>query len=327
MRLLPAITFSFLLFFLTATTIVCAEDIKQVDALNPELTDNGYVEQDGIEVIDPVWQKSTFAKVYIYLAGYQGKITIDDVPYIPKEPSECAMIYVKTKNLAKRPAGQTYKTTLSNGKDGTLDVKVEVETFYQVKKYKTILGIRIPYYTTTSKTDYFYQNFDAPDVFPILNPPRATVTHYNGSHVILNVAYFDENGNKIDGIGKVDIKVPGSAAREYRLIGEIGTAENGFRSVDFHKVTTWKFSGKQISRSTSGIYIKEPFDINNLTITVSTPFEKNIPVTDIEYIVVEDTSRKFLNFSLFCLLVVSWAMARPIYLTVKREVAKCELEY
>lgn len=320
------ITFIFFLILLFFTNIVNAVPDPE-ELLNPELTDTGNIEQGEIELIDPVWETGTVAKVCIYLAGYSGEITIEDEHYIPKMPSECADVIIKTKSLAKRPLRQEYTTYLTDNEDGDLDVKVKVISYYLVKKYKTVLGIRIPYYATAYTTEWFYKIFDAPQVFPAFEAPKAWVTYYNGSHAIVNVAYVDEEGNELDGIGKVDIKVPGSAAREYRLIGEIGTAANGFRSTNFQKISTWKYSGKQISRSQSGVWIGEPFDIDNLTITVSTPYLKNVPVTDIEYTVVEDTSRKFLRLDFLALIVTTVLYCRPFYLRLNKEVEKWKLRY
>lgn len=332
MRLLPIFILLFFTFFtINIVNAIASTDIDE-DAMydemfDVELTDTGNIEQKEIEVIGPEWRIKTYSEAYIYLAGYSGEITIDDEKYIPEAPSKCALVYVNTKNIAKRPVKQTYTTYLTDGDEGTLDVKVKVVTWYQVKRYKTVLGIRIPYYETSHTTEYYYKTFDAPAVFPAVEPPTAFVTYYRGSHAVVNVAYVDESGNEIPGIGKVDVRIPGSAAREYRLVGEIGTAENGFRSTRFEKVSTWKYTGKQMSRSQSGLWISEPFNIDNLTITVSTPYAKNIPVTDIEYQVVEDTSRSFLRLDFLIAIVYAVLYSRPFYLKYKRVRAKWYSKY
>jgi len=313
-------------FFLLFSICIVSADPEIPDILTPELTDTGEVSQKDISVPDQEWETKGIAKAFIYLAGYKGEITIEDDHYIPKPASECALIYTKTKNIAKRPAGQTSTIRLSDGEDGTLKVKLTVISKYQIKDYKTVLGIRIPYYRTKTQTKVFTRTFtDVPPKFPTFEPPKAYVTHYNGSHAVVNVDYVDKDGNVIDVIGKVDVSIPGSSAREYRLIGEVGTAENGFRSAHFEKVSTWKYSGKQISRSQSGLYIKEPFDIDNLTITVSTPYMRNVPVTDIEYVVIEDTSRKFLNVGFLVMVVYFLTYGRTTYILIKREVTRWNL--
>jgi len=288
------------------------------DILNAEISETGNLEQGNIDAVNPKWQTKGVASAYIYLAGYDGEITIEDVHYIPVSPSKCANVLTNTKNIASKPVSQKSTVKLTDGANNTLEVELTVKTKYKVKDYKTVsvLGksVSVPYYKSKSKTAVFTQSFEAPVQFPAVEAPKAYVTHYNGSHAIVEVA-------NVPGIVKTEISIPGSSAREYRLIGEVGTAQNGFRSTHFKKVSTWKYEGMQMHRSQSGLYVDEPFDIDNLTITVTTPY-KTMEVTDIEYVVIEDESSKFLNIGFLTLLILCLTYGRAILKIVKMIVGK-----
>lgn len=288
------------------------------DILNTEISETGNIEQGNIDAVNPKWQTKGVASAYIYLAGYDGEITIEDVHYIPVSPSKCANVLTNTKNLANKPVSQKSTVKLSDGINNTLKVELTVKTKYKVKDYKTVsvLGksVKVPYYKVKSKTSVFTQSFEAPVQFPAVDAPKAYVTHYNGSHAIVEVA-------NVPGIVKTEISIPGSSAREYRLIGEVGTAQNGFKSAHFENVNTWKYEGSQVHRSQSGLYIDEPFYIDNLSIKVTTPY-KTMEVTDIEYAVIEDESSKFLNLGFLTLLVLCLTYGRAIIKIVKMIVGK-----
>lgn len=305
-------------------TEITDEEIEQnewdyfVSIFNTETSETGYIDQGNIKAVNPEWQQSGIAKAYIYLAGYKGKITIDNTSYIPENASSCAIVLTNTKNLADRPTDQTSTLNLYDGPDNILLAVLEVETFYEVKDYKTItiLGqsIDVPYWKEKSKNATFSQTFDAPAIFPAVKPPKCYVRHYNGSHAIVIIP---DN----PGIVKTEIFMNNCSSREYRLIGEIGTAENGFKSTHFTSVSTWKFTGSQMSKGSDGLYITEPFDIDNLTIEITTPYQ-TMEVTDIEYIVIEDTSTKIFNLGYLTLLALTMTYGRAIYNIFKRELKR-----
>ena len=290
------------------------------DILDIELSETGNVTQGEITP-EESWQNGgKYTDAYIYLAGYEGEITIGNEKYIPESPDKCAIVYTNTKNLASKPDGQTSTLKLSTGKNNTLECKLTVKTTYRVRTNKTVtvggktIKNPIKEYKNKSETVVFTKTFDAPKQFPAVKAPKVYVTYYNGSHAIVEIP-------DVPGIVKTDISINRSSAREYRLIGEVGTAVNGFRSTRFDKVSTWKYSGSQMSMSQSGLYIKEPFDIDQLHISVTTPYKK-MEVTDIEYVVIEDESSKFLNVGLLTLIVLCLTYGRAIYKIIIMVVGK-----
>lgn len=290
------------------------------DILDIELSETGNVTQGEITP-EESWQNGgKYTDAYIYLAGYEGEITIGNEKYIPESPDKCAIVYTNTKNLASKPDGQTSTLKLSTGKNNTLECKLTVKTTYRVRTNKTVtvggktIKNPIKEYKNKSETVVFTKTFDAPKQFPAVKAPKVYVTYYNGSHAIVEIP-------DVPGIVKTDISINRSSAREYRLIGEVGTAVNGFRSTRFDEVSTWKYSGSQMSMSQSGLYIKEPFDIDQLHISVTTPYKK-MEVTDIEYVVIEDESSKFLNVGLLTLIVLCLTYGRAIYKIIIMVVGK-----
>jgi uncharacterized Zn ribbon protein len=284
------------------------------DILKTEISETGNVTQETITPVDPVWEKKGNAEAFIYLAGYDGEITIGNETYIPESPSKCARVLTDTHNLAKMPVNQASSVQLKDGENNSLVVNLEVKTKSQIKEHKTLLGIRIPSYKMKSEHESFTQTFPAPPIFPVITPPKAYVTYYNGSHATVYIP-------DIPGIVKTEISMNDSYAREYRLIGEVGTAQNGFKSARFIEVSTWKFIGTQMSRSQSGLHIKEPFNIDNLTISVTTPY-KTMQVTDIDYVVIEDESSKIFNLGLLTIAVLCLTYGRAIYKILNMVVRK-----
>jgi len=290
------------------------------DILDVEFSETGNITQGKITP-EESWQNGgKYTDAYIYLAGYEGEITIGSEKYIPESPDKCAIVYTNTKNLASKPDGQTSTLKLSTGKNNTLECKLTVKTTYKVRTNKTVtvggktIKNPIKEYKKKSETVVFTKTFDAPKQFPAVKAPKVYVTYYNGSHAIVEIP-------DVPGIVKTDISINGSSAREYRLIGEVGTAVNGFKSTRFDEVSTWKYSGSQMSRSQSGLYIKEPFDIDQLHISVTTPYNK-MEVTDIEYVVIEDESSKFLNVGLLTLVVLCLTYGRAVYKIIIMVVGK-----
>jgi Right handed beta helix region len=289
------------------------------DILDVEVTDSAYIEQGTLKP-DIEWEeKGKYTKAWIDVSGYKGQIHIGNTTYIPKSPEECAIVLYGTENLADRPKGQTATQKIYSD-DGVLKVDLTVKTKYEIIAYKkyTVLGktVSIPYYKTKSETVTFTKSFyDVPETFPAFNPPKVYVTNYNGSHVIVHTP-------KLNGIVRVDTSYNQSECTERRLIGYIGTAENGFRSTDFEIIDSWSFSGKWMSRSSKGVYITEDvFDIETLNVTVVTPYD-SFEITEFEYEIIEDDSRKIVNYALFafigCMLIYGRAIYKILYMTFAR---------
>jgi len=76
-----------------------------------------------------------------------------------------------------------------------------------------------------------------------------------------------------------------------------------------------------MSRNKNGVRINEPFDIDNLNVTVTTPYDSFV-IDEFDYVVIEDDSRKILNFTLFSVLGCVWIYGRAIkkvlYMAVMR---------
>ena len=253
--------------------------------------------------------KGKYTEAWIDVPGYTGQLHIGNTTYIPKSPEECAIILYGTENTAERPKGQT-ATKKVYMDEGRLTVELIVKTKYDVLAYKTyiVLGqkVRVPYYKKKSETVTFTKSFDVPEIFPAFKPPKVYVTNYNGSHVIVYTP-------KLDGIVRVDSSYNSSKCTERRLIGYIGTAENGFRSTDFEKIDSWAFSGLQMSRSAHGVYIKETdFNLDKLNVSVVTPYD-SFEITEFEYKIIEDDSRKIVNYALFAFIGCIWIYGRAIY--------------
>jgi len=286
--------------------------------LDTELTVSGDVTQNELHAINPIWQQSGTTLASIYLAGYQGLIRFGNYSYIPVNASKCVRILTSTDSTREHIINQDSSTELTDGENNTLIVKLSVKTVYQEQKKNpvTIFGKTINLTSYQRKTEHaiFYQTFDAPPVFPTVKAPIVKVTYYNGSHAIVIIP-------DVPGIAAVDVKIENSSARQYRLIGEVGTAENGFRSTQYNKVDTWKFTGLQLSRSMSGLYIREPFNLSDLQIYITTPY-KRMEVTQYDYVKIEDTSNKIVSIPSITLLFVLVTFGRAIVVMLKGKL-KC----
>jgi len=302
----------------TKTKDTVDNDISEFDSifdvLDMEFSDSGYIEQAGITAINPEWEtKGKYTEAYIYLAGYNGQINYDGVLYIPEKPSKCAIILTDTRNLADKPNGQTSSVKLTDGKDGSLKVTLKVKTKYKVKDYKTVtvLGksVKIPYYKEKSETVTFTRVYqDVPDRFPILSAEdvNVTVNYYNSS-------YNPHATVTVDGdITGATYRYNGSEAREYRLIGYVGQSPNGLKTANFKKTYTWKFSDPDLmSYSYQALYIKGPFDLDRLQVTVLTPYSE-IPIENYNFIEYGDPTEEKLNPAPFVIIIVLLIILRPL---------------
>jgi hypothetical protein len=276
--------------------------------LGQELTETGYVNQSSINY-ETNWTKNgKYTDAWIFVPGYKGQIRIGNDSYIPGNPDECAIVYTGARNLAEFPTGQKSTKTLSTGPNNSLVVKLNVETQYKIpeKKKSQIFGIAFnkTVYKEKSESVTYTKSYPAPKLFPALKIPKAYITYYNNSHAIVTVP-------DVPGIIRQDVHFRDSYAREYRLIGLVGTAENGFRSTEFEKVHSWGFTGDQMSQHPDGLYIKAPFDVKKLEINITTPYG-TYPVTDIEYTLVEDNSKKIFDISLLFFIIAVCIFGRPI---------------
>jgi hypothetical protein len=286
--------------------------------LKVEASNTGYVTQKYITPSVNWEDRGKYTGAWIDVPGYENEIRIDNETYIPDKPSKTAIVYYTTRNYAEFPDGQTATKRLTDENGNVLKVDLDVKTNYKIqqKKKTTLLGVTFnkTLYIKKNENVTFTRTFNAPPVFPALKAPKAYVTYYNGSHAIVMVP-------KVPGIIKVQYYHNDSYAREYRLIGEVGTALNGFRSTTFHKARSWGFNDNQMSEDPDGLYIKAPFDIKKLSINVTTPYAV-LPITDFEYTVVEDNSKKVFSYGLLFFLIFVGIYGGAIYSIVMREVRK-----
>lgn len=292
------------------------------DVSQMEFSESGYVKQEDLKALNPEWESKGNAKAYIYLAGYEGQIKIDNEMYIPKTASECAIVLTDTKNLASRPEGQTSKLTLADEGD-KLKATLKVKTKYNVKVYKTVRvgknSIKVPYYKEKSETKIFTKIFDAPKVFPVQKPEdiNVTVTYQNNSfnpHTTVTVESKNGSDNVITGVA---YRYDESSASEFRLIGYVEKNENGFKTPDFKPTSTWKFSDDRMSYSFQSLYIKGEFDPEKFGLVVKTPYSE-IHVSKYNYIEAKDPTDIEINPAPFVIFLVIFLIARPFLQDLSR---------
>lgn len=287
------------------------------DVYKMQFSDSAYIPQGIMNPDKELMYEGRYSAAWIDVPGYEGQLRIGNKTYIPKSPDQSAIVLFGTENLAERPVSKKATKNVFMS-DGNLTVSLDVKTKYEVRAYHTykVLGqsIRVPYYKEKTESVTFTKSFNAPDIFPAFQPPRVKVTHYNGSHAVVSTP-------KIDGIVRVDTSYNHSECTERRLIGYIGTAQNGFKSTHYEHIDSWGFLGSQMSRNKNGVRINEPFDIDNLNVTVTTPYDSFV-IDEFDYVVIEDDSRKILNFTLFSVLGCVWIYGRAIkkvlYMAVMR---------
>ena len=221
------------------------------------------------------------------------------------------MILTDTKNIANRPEGQTSELTLSDEGNNTLKVTLKVKTTSKVKYYKTVnIGknsIKVPSYKEKTEHNTFTKTFQAPEVYPVRGPKdvNVTVTYQNNSynpHTIVTV-----DGERTGTIYKYN----GSEAREYRLIGYVNQASNGFKTTNFKTTHTWKFTDDSMSYSYQSLYIKGHFTPSLLQINVTTPYAE-FPVTDFNYVEMGDPTDSKINPTPFVIILIIFIILRPL---------------
>jgi Right handed beta helix region len=290
------------------------------DILNTTLSDSGYVQQSSVFSPDKTLMSKGTESAWIDVMGYTGQIKIGNDTYIPKPANECAIVLSGTQSTRDNVVRQEASKKLSEGSDNNLTVDLEVKTTYEVpeKNKITILGKSINYTSQKKKSENttFSKTFKAPLLFPAFNPPNVSVINFNGSHVIVSVP-------KLPGIVKIDYTYNNSTATEYRLIGYVGSATNGFKSTEYETTVNYLFdSNGKMSRSPNGLYITEKnFDLSKLNVTVVTPYD-NFHISHFEYVVIEDDHLKFFKWGFVGILGYFFIFGRAIHKIIFSVVGK-----
>lgn len=277
------------------------EEYEFINLKDLEFSETGYVEQGEIKANKKWESKGKYTAAYIFLAGYNGQVTFQNQSFIPVPASECAIVKYDTKNLAPHAEGQTSELTLSDAKDGSLKVKLEVETKYKEKKYKTynVLGVKfkVPYWDKKSETVTYTKTYPAPPQFPKIGTGlfNVTVEYYNSSYNPYSLVTVQENENQTqfnEIITFIEYNYKGNTAKEFRQIGYVSINASGFKRTYFKETNTWKFSSYNLTHSSRQLYIKGPLDLNSLEIIVHTPYTQT-KVTDISYTEIRESTSTF----------------------------------
>jgi Right handed beta helix region len=291
-----------------------------ITILNTEISDSGYVNQSSVFNPDKTLMSKGTTSAWIDVVGCTGEIRIGNDTYIPKPASESALVVSGTQSTRGRGASQVSTKRLTVDSDNNLTVDLEVKTTYNVpeKNTITILGKSINYTTHKKKSENttFTKTFKAPLLFPAFSPPNVSVINYNGSHVIVYVP-------DLPGIVKIEYHYNNATATEYRLIGYVGSATNGFKSTDYEITTKYLFDNSgMMSRSPNGLYIKEKnFDLSKLKVTVTTPYD-NFHISHFNYTVVEDDHLKFFKWGFVGIIGYFFIFGRAIHKIIFSVVGK-----
>jgi len=290
------------------------------DILNTNLSDSGYVNQSSMFNPDKTLMTKGATSAWIDVVGYTGEIKIGNDTYIPKPGNESALVASGTQTTRDRVVSQESTKKLTVGSDNNLTVDLEVKTTYNVpeKNKITILGKSINYtsYKKKSENTTFSKTFKAPLLFPAFNPPNVSVVDFNGSHAVVYVP-------ELPGIVKIEYRYKNSTATEYRLIGYVGSATNGFKSTDYEVTENYLFDNSgMMSRGLDGLYITDKnFDLSKLNVTVVTPYD-NFHISHFEYKVVEDDHLKFFKWGFVGILGYFFIFGRAIHKIIYSVVGK-----
>ena len=274
---------------------VTDEEIEQFDSifdiLNLEYIDNALGLTQGTIIPVPEWEEKKKAAAFIYLAGYDGQITIDNHTYIPKNPWECARVTTGTKNIASKPAGQTSELKLSEGPDNGLHAELKVKTEFKTKAKKsvTILGKTVSYNgsVTESKTETFEKDYPAPEVFPVFSEEdlNVSVRYFNNTYNPHTTVTVEPKNGTVDVFRAITYKYNGSVATDEKYLGHVSRQENGFKTVDYKETTEWVSNDGFITYTYQGCFIPGPLDPALLSVNIATPYD-NFTIThfDVEEI-------------------------------------------
>jgi hypothetical protein len=280
------------------------------DIWNLEFTDSAYdVKQDKAFAKDPKWETKDYSEAYIYLAGYEGQITLNNKTYIPKVSWKCAKVFTGTRNLAPRPVSQSSSLKLSEGVNNGLHAELEVKTLYNEKERRTakILGKSISFNSTVQKsqTKAYTKDFPAPEVFPAIteNDLNISVKYYNNSynpHVVVTIE--PKNGTQ-NVFREVTYHYNGSTATDSRLLGYVSSGDNGFKISDYEKTSRWISNSNCITYEYLGAYIPGYFNPALLTVDVATPYE-NITIKSFKVEEIGDTTQNITVRNILCLFII-----------------------
>jgi hypothetical protein len=210
------------------------------DILKAPLSDSGYVDQSNIFSPNETWINQGDTSAWIDVVGYTGEISIGNDIYIPKSANECAIVLSGAQSTKDRVVSQESSKKLTESANNSLNVALEVKTTFEVpESHKiTILGHTLNYTTYKQKSENvtFTKTFKAPALFPAFNPPNVSVINFNGSHAVVTVP-------NIPGIVKIDYTYNNSTATEYRLLGYVGSAVNGFKTTAYKPTELYNFDG------------------------------------------------------------------------------------
>jgi len=266
------------------------------------------------------WISKGTESAWIDVIGYTGQIRIGNDTYIPKPANESAIVLSGTQTTKDRVISQESSKKLTEGANNSLIVALEVRTTYEVpEKHKiSFFGKSINYtsYRKTSQNTTFEKTFKVPALFPAFNPPNVSVINFNGSHAIVIVPH-------LPGIVKIEYAYNGSTATEYRLIGYVGSATNGFKTTDYKTTALYFFDkNSQLSQGMDGIYISDKkFNLSKLNVTVITPYD-DFHISNFEYSVIEDDHLKFFKWGFVGLIGFFYIYGRAIYKIIMSVVAK-----
>jgi len=290
------------------------------DILNTQLSDSAYVHQSSVFSPDKSLMSKGTESAWIDVIGYTGQIRIGNDTYIPKPANESAIVLSGTQTTKDRVLSQESSKKLTEGANNSLIVDMEVKTTYKVPERHKISfwGKSINYtsYRKTSQNVTFTKTFNAPALFPAFNAPNVSVINFNGSHAIVIVP-------NLPGIVKIQYDYNGSIATEYRLIGYVGSATNGFKTTEYKPTELYNFDKIGIlSKGRDGIYIKDgKFNLSKLNVTVITPYN-DFHISHFKYSVIEDDHLKFFKWAFVGLIGFFYIYGRAVYKIIFSVVAK-----
>ena len=282
------------------------------DILDTTLSDSGYVNQSSVFLPDKTLMSKGTESAWLDVVGYTGEIKIGNDTYIPKPASESAIVVSGTQSTRDRVVSQASSKKLTVSANNSLVVDLEVKTTYEVpqKNKITIFGKSLNYttYRKISENTTFTKTFKASVLFPVFNPPNVSVVNFNGSHAIVTIP-------DLPGIVKIDYTYDNSTATEYRLIGYVGSATNGFKSTEYKVTTNYLFDNSgMMSQGIDGLYIKDrKFNLSKLNVTVITPYD-SFHISHFGYTVVEDDHLKFFKWGFVGILGYFFIFGRVVLL-------------
>jgi Pectate lyase superfamily protein len=308
--------FSFNLSNVSEINLPTIEQSEEVFSSIIDISDSGYVGQSSVFNPDKTLMSKGSDSAWLDVVGYTGEIHIGNDTYIPKPANESAIVVSGTQTKRDRVVSQESTKKLT----GNLTVDLEVKTTFEVpeKNKITIFGKSLNYttYRKVSENTTFSKTFKAPVLFPAFQAPNVSVTNFNGSHAVVTIP-------DMPGIVKIDYTYDNSTATEYRLIGYVGSATNGFKSTDYEVTEKYLFDNSgMLSQGLDGLYIKDKnFDLSKLNVNVVTPYD-SFNISHFEYTVIEDEHLKFFKWGFVGILGYFFIFGRAIHKIIYSVVGK-----